>query len=99
MLKLQTLTPDNKHEESFVELDAEELTKFLKTLKAAQKVNQQLISTLIRSLFQLFFMFFTTDYAFMKPVNSDKERILSLYNLTFLYIHNRKFFILISSIS
>ena len=39
MLKLQTLTPDNKQEESLVEMDAEELAKLLKSLKAAQKVS------------------------------------------------------------
>ncbi len=38
MLKVQTMSADNSVASNLVEMDASELAKFLKTLKAAQKV-------------------------------------------------------------
>ncbi len=38
MLKVQTMSADNSIASNLVEMDASELAKFLKTLKAAQKV-------------------------------------------------------------
>ena len=38
LLKLQTLNPDNSTASNLIEMDAKELNKLLKSLKAAQKV-------------------------------------------------------------